>query len=272
MEQDPSHNNAKAMNADLKSYNDRLETLRERIEGAARLHHLLSLKLKEDDVQNEMMKLAEKIGLPNLIQNYKNNLSNEEKSKVTHNIDMNLKSASKTKTTITTTLISTSTPNKYNECEKKDSCHCWKAPQVSLSSVEEDVLSDKPHEIVEKPPLPTIDNEDDNSKLSDSGVGACERCSETDGTDVSQILRRTCSCQSFEDTATNACDETSHISDELDDECLDASLADDKNLDLQNSGSKLVPVPMQANAHLYCHASNLQLDLDDRIIDQKTQK
>lgn len=250
-EQDPSHNNAKEMDSKLKTYIVRLESLRERIEGAARLHHVLTLQIKEDDVQNEMKKLADKIGLPNLIQNRKNSLSIESKA----NVD--LKSAS-TKTAIATSMISTSTPNKYKECERKDSCHY--------------VFLTKTEETVEKPPLPSNDNEDDNSKLSDSGVGACERCSETDGTDNSQNLRRTCSCQSFEDTATNACDETSHISDELDDECLDASLADDKSLNTQNSASKLVPVPMQANAHLYCHTSNLQLDLDDRTIDQKTQK
>lgn len=55
----------------------------------------------------------------------------------------------------------------------------------------------------------------------------------------------------------------SNNSDDLDEDCFQSAK---QSLDLQ--------VPLQANAHLYCHASSLQLDLGDisNIFDQKTQK
>lgn len=66
----------KTLRANLKEnllqYSNRLEVVRERIEGAVRLSHLLSLDLKEQEVQLEMQKLAEKIGAHGLIERYRN--------------------------------------------------------------------------------------------------------------------------------------------------------------------------------------------------------
>lgn len=54
----------------------------------------------------------------------------------------------------------------------------------------------------------------------------------------------------------------SNNSDDLDEDCFESAK---QSLDLQ--------APLQANAHLYCHASSLQLELEDNhIFDQKTQK
>lgn len=55
----------------------------------------------------------------------------------------------------------------------------------------------------------------------------------------------------------------SNNGDDLDEDCFESNSK--PSLDLQ--------IPLQANAHLYCHASNLQLDYEENnIFDQKTQK
>lgn len=55
----------------------------------------------------------------------------------------------------------------------------------------------------------------------------------------------------------------SNNSDDLDEDCFEG--ISKPPLDLQ--------IPLQANAHLYCHASNLQLDYEENNpFDQKTQK
>jgi pleckstrin homology domain-containing family G member 4 len=49
----------------------------------------------------------------------------------------------------------------------------------------------------------------------------------------------------------------------MDEDCFENS--NKASLDLQ--------VPLQTNAHLYCHASTLQLDMEDsNFLDQKTKK
>jgi predicted nucleic acid-binding Zn-ribbon protein len=92
MESETLKSTGEHLNSSLKAYSVRLESLREKFEGAARLHHLLALKLNEDDIQKEMQKLAEKIGLSSLMQSVK--ACNAKKT---------------TKMTITTTTITTST-------------------------------------------------------------------------------------------------------------------------------------------------------------------
>lgn len=60
---------ARKVRAHLAAFGERLERTRERIEGAARLHHLLGLRLMDDDgIQQEMERLAHKIGVPGLVE------------------------------------------------------------------------------------------------------------------------------------------------------------------------------------------------------------
>lgn len=159
----------------LQTYSDRLETIRERIEGAARLHHLLVLDLKEKDVQLEMQRLAEKIGDAGLIEHCRESLRKHGNE-----------------------LPATSTPNKG-----VDACFCWreeirdgdggktgKASERSdreRSAQQEQNLADN-----------SQDDDGDHSKMADSGLGGCDRCEDN------EKLVRTCSCQSF-DEPTNSC-------------------------------------------------------------------
>lgn len=143
-----------------------METTRERIEGAARLHHLLSLHLKEDDVQNEMQRLAEKIGVAGLVERCKEN--------------KNLK---------------TSTPHRQKHAAADEAfCRCW--PNEERSNRDPVVLAQTMDDVHLDRNLRTTlqdDDEEDHSKMADSGLGGCDRCEENDQ------LVRSCSCQSFED-------------------------------------------------------------------------
>lgn len=264
MELESLQTSAKNLNAELKAYSNRLEVLRERIEGAARLHHLLALRLNEEDVQKEMQKLAEKIGLSSLIENFNNSLQ----------LNASKKSGSSHKTTIiTTTMIASSTPNK----DTIKDCHCWpeteiKVPQIStpLPPLIEEVVEKSPEKIMKACQEEDIDCDDDEetSKLADSGLGTCDNCYEGK-------LIRACSCHSVDDATMNVCDnDNSHNDTDLDDFDTSeniTSLSTDEPSKSEKSHVS-APVPMMANAHLYCHTSNLQLDLEDSFIDQKTQK
>ncbi|XP_070494733.1 uncharacterized protein Pura isoform X3 [Chironomus tepperi] len=291
------------LNSILKDYSGRLENLREKVEGAARLHHLMALKLNEADVQMEMQKLAEKIGLSGLMQSHM-------KSTSTTSLTSSLKKVTG-KMTITTTTITTSTPKKEILCDSNHH-HQQQQQQQQQQSVDSHslIVTSMPTSLlpaIEESPEKKLDNvnssqtvtiakacqeediddiDDDlttttvasKTTLGDSGMGTTIY----DESYVSEMkeeekLLRACSCESIVDDATmNACDNISqHEQDDLDDYDTSeniTSISMDEPTSKSESINNIAPVPLQANAHLYCHASNLQLDLDDSVIDQKTQK
>lgn len=247
------------LNSELKAYSIRLESLREKIEGAARLHHLLALKLNEDDIQKEMQKLAEKIGLSSLM----HNINNSNKS-----YSFNQTKKVTGKMTITTTTITTSTPKKEREMTCDSHGDSLLISNCMLPSIEE-----SPEKKLENRARREADADDETSKLVDSGLETFDDSFELK---EDEKLLRACSCQSIADDATLACDNSQHDHDDADLDDYDTSEnITSLSLDETNKSeslSNMASVPLQANAHLYCHASNLQLDLDDSSIDQKTQK
>lgn len=249
------------LNSELKAYSIRLESLREKIEGAARLHHLLALRLNEDDIQKEMQKLAEKIGLASLMQGLKSSGITQTK-KVTG------------KMTITTTTITTSTPKKERDvtCDS----HGDSLLISMLPSIEESPEKKLESNVTKASQDDDNESEDDDvetSKLVDSGL---ETTFEDSFEMKGEKLLRAYSCQTIADDATLACDNSQHDHDDADLDDYDTSEnITSISLDEPNKSeslSNIASVPLQANAHLYCHTSNLQLDLDDSSIDQKTQK
>lgn len=269
------------LNSLLKSYSIRLESLREKIEGAARLHHLLALKLDEEDIQKEMQKLAEKIGLSSLMQTIKSCNSINQLKKVTG------------KMTITTTMITTSTPKKETISDSINNNSI--SSSFILPSIEEsperkiDSTNNNNNNMIMK----VVNNNDSSEKaddlssktLDDSGL---ETYVETSFDESSMYQHegdtkpsRSCSCQSIVDDVTLAHDDDDDDDNaDLDDYDTSEninSLSVDQPADKSESLCDMAPVSsavptLQANAHLYCHTSNLQLDMDDTIIDQKTQK
>lgn len=212
---------------DLSQYSDRLELIRERIEGAVRLHHLLGLDFKEKDVQQEMQKLAEKIGALGLIERYK--LVPKVGARPINN----------GKTTIDTKI--TSTPTK----ESIDNCSCWHNENSSRY--------DNNRESIKTAEM-TADDDEEHSKMADSGLGGCDRC------EVDDKLIRTCSCQSFDEPTSK-----SHNSDDMEEDCFENNIKG--MIDYQMS-------PLQPNAHLYSYASNIALpDMENTSgLAPKTQK
>lgn len=146
----------------LSQYSNRLELIRERIEGTARLHHLLDSDKKDKDVQQEMQRLAEKIGASSLIERYKN-VSKGSRS----NIGQTDKTGEPTK-------------------DSTDNYSCW-----HNNSVQYDMNREASNLI--KTTETSADDDGDHSKMADSGVGGCDRC------EVDDKLMRTCSCQSFDE-------------------------------------------------------------------------
>lgn len=134
---------------------------------------------------------------------------------------------------------SSSSGDHFNDEEEEDSCGKLNFQMRSMNdnSMEED--------------------EEDHSKMADSGLGGCDRC---EGDDAK--LKRACSCQSFED-ATIACAKSNNSDDLEEEDCFGSSQKPSE-----------IPTPFQPNSHLYCHSSNLNLmDWDDvQGVDQKTQK
>lgn len=188
----------------LARYAERLETTRERIEGAARLHHLLSLHIKEDDVQHEMQKLAEKIGVPGLVDRCKDNLNKMYKISAT-STPVSIKPSVPIVTENNTSSHEKDTTTK--EKQPINHCECWRnvsdhmrdqrtrksaSLPRSLTTVMQHAKHDRCTRITSDE-----DDEEDHSKMADSGLGYCDRC------EGNEKLIRTCSCQSFEDP-TNA--------------------------------------------------------------------
>lgn len=204
----------------LSQYSDGLELIRERIEGAVRLNHLLGLDFKEKDVQQEMQRLAEKIGALGLIERYKNVTKSPRKPD---------------KSTV---------PTK----EPVDNCSCWHNDTVRYDNNREaNNLSKTSAEI-------NADDDEEQSKMADSGLGGCDRC------EVDDKLMRTCSCQSFDEPTSK-----SHNSDDMEEDCFENNL---KGLmDYQIS-------PLKPNAHLYSYSSNIALpDMENTNgLAPKTQK
>lgn len=196
----------------LATFSIRLENARDRIEGAARLHQLLSMNLKAgDDVQQEMQKLAEKINDPGLVEKCRENAKK--------NIPLKTPSA-------------TSTPkpaedqqhnHHHHLVDRRDiisdidskhhqnHCECWRkvadAPmtkpnKIVRSLTEELAVADMKakqfrHKMRVTSDEENDDDEEDHSKLADSGLGYCEQC------EGNEKMIRSCSCQSF-DEPTNA--------------------------------------------------------------------
>ncbi|XP_062544132.1 uncharacterized protein LOC134211360 [Armigeres subalbatus] len=225
-------------------YKERLENTRERIEGAVRLHDFIeSLRLKPHDeaVQIEMIELAEKVEIPALIEHCRNLLQTSASNN--SNRDTNTTSTSDNISLDISlsddTITATSTPEKRKYGQSL-------APP-SLIEPNGNHCSHHNHGRHHHD-----EDEEEQSKMADSGLGGCDRC------EGNEKLERTCSCQSLNDPK-NGCNN----GDDLDEDCFEANSK--PSLDLQ--------IPLQANAHLYCHASNLQLDYEENnIFDQKTQK
>lgn len=204
----------------LSAFGERLERTRERIEGAARLHHLLGLRLKADDgIQQEMERLAHRIGVPGLVEMCRRDSA----------MDMGGDSPGASgdggsPVSECSSSVPANAKHDDGKATTTDSCKCWREATsqpiedggTTQMQIKEVVAVPFAENVAESASLatstPTMtsnfqsnrdqsddyesddeDEEEDHSKMADSGLGYCERC-EGNGK-----MTRACSCQSFDD-------------------------------------------------------------------------
>lgn len=263
-----------ALNQEIVTFSDKLEENREKVETAAQFHQLLFQNANDEESKKELARLAEKL-----------------KIDYTEKYEACNQAKSKPKYTATITMISTLIP-KSESCENRNQTMIktnnpttleLRSPTSNMLPPLIEEKNEKFGEInvqdqctQEEDDDNVNEDNDDTSKLCDSGV--CDQFCTDEDTTISQDMTCTYSCQSIYDATTNTF-ETSHM-DNLDDDDLDSSIINDTSLKSENTKMKneiidsnnASLIPLQTNAHLYCHTSNLQLDNDDSTLDQKTQK
>lgn len=180
--------NASDLKDGLNQFSEKLEKIRERIEDATRLHHLMSLKLPESAEQQEMQKLAERIGLPELTEKCKELIA--RKNAVEQPMEMPQITASSTPEKQKSTISACALWNDNNEMPANS------VPATNNTANDKNPITNYKEQ---ENSLIIDEDEEDYSKMADSGLGGCDRC------EGNEKMVRACSCQSFED-ATNACD------------------------------------------------------------------
>lgn len=222
----------------LMRYGERLEQVRERIEGAARLHHLLGLGFEDRDTHSEMEKLARKIDAVNLIDRYATGSSSSASNSA--------KGAAQ------------STPaDGVGDGGNRASAQYWPhtAPNCAVGFDKSGggavMQGAGTHErtigradAATTAAAAAIDDEEDHSKMSDSGLGSCGRC------DIDAKLMRTCSCHSFDESTNKSRHSDDVEEEEEEDDCFDSC------------GKKMLAYQMSTvtpNAHLYSYTSSIEL-------------
>ncbi|XP_060653027.1 triple functional domain protein isoform X4 [Drosophila nasuta] len=223
----------------LDQFSDKLEKTRERIEGGARLLHLLTQHQRETAALDELQRLAEELGATTLI----------EKHLPTMRKTSALPTASSTPGPTTAKRgsyrCSSGNGSSFDGATGaggSSHCSCWRESR-NLEDM------DEPEEEHDNDCDADADGEEQQSKIADSGVGVCDNC------ERNPKLARICSCQSL--------NEKSH--DELlEDECFDRPTK--RYMDMHS--------PMEANAHLQCHASSFELTTLEELscLEPKIQK
>ncbi|XP_043065127.1 uncharacterized protein LOC108086975 isoform X2 [Drosophila ficusphila] len=230
-----SANNLKSA---LDQFAQKLELAHERFEAAARLLHLLTQHQRESAAREELQRLAEQLGATSLL----------EKHWPAMRKSQSLPVASSTPAPAAGKRVSyrcsSASGSSFEGGPSSSSCSCWRESR-NLEDMDQmdEAEEEQDHD------CDGGDGEEHQSKIADSGVGVCDNC------ERNPKLARICSCQSL--------NEKSH--DELlEDECFDRPSK--RYMDMQS--------PMEANAHLQCHGSSLELPKLEELscLDPKIQK
>lgn len=181
----------------LDCFAEKLETARERIEGATRLHHLLHTNARDEGVQQEMERLVEYCGVKGLLEKIqdKDMLTGDGHKRKPETLNLNYNNNNNVqKLTNVSSQMVTSTPDTQKirsmACHRSSSygtgsyespttgCHCWRDSRNLDDDIEDD-------------------EEEGQSKIADSGVGECQHC------EGNPKLTRMCSCQSLNEETEN---------------------------------------------------------------------
>ncbi|XP_037718416.1 guanine nucleotide exchange factor DBS isoform X6 [Drosophila subpulchrella] len=230
-----SANNLKSA---LDQFGQKLEVAHERFEAAGRLLHLLTQHQRESAAREELQRLAEQLGATSLLE--KHGWPAMRKS---HSLPVASSTPAPTAGKRVSYRCSSASGSSFEGGPSSSSCSCWRESRnlEDMDQMEEEEEQD--HD------CDGGDGEEQQSKIADSGVGVCDNC------ERNPKLARICSCQSL--------NEKSH--DELlEDECFDRPSK--RYMDMHS--------PMEANAHLQCHGSSLELPKLEELscLDPKIQK
>ncbi|XP_034121843.1 uncharacterized protein LOC117579851 isoform X2 [Drosophila guanche] len=231
---------AASLKTALDQFAQKLELTHERFEAAARLLHLLTQHQREVAAHEELQRLAEQLGATPLL----------EKHWPAMRKSNTLPAASSTPAATTGKRGSyrcSSGSGSSFEGMPGGSCSCWRESR-HLEDMDEPDEEEQDNDC-DNDNDNDADGEEQQSKIADSGVGVCDNC------ERNPKLARICSCQSL--------NEKSH--DELlEDECFEHPSK--RYMDMHS--------PMEANAHLQCHGSSLELPKLEELscLDPKIQK
>ncbi|XP_034659448.1 uncharacterized protein LOC117895708 isoform X2 [Drosophila subobscura] len=231
---------AASLKTALDQFAQKLELTHERFEAAARLLHLLTQHQREVAAHEELQRLAEQLGATPLL----------EKHWPAMRKSNTLPAAGSTPAATTSKRGSyrcSSGSGSSFEGMPGGSCSCWRESR-HLEDMDEPDEEEQGNDC-DNDNDADADGEEQQSKIADSGVGVCDNC------ERNPKLARICSCQSL--------NEKSH--DELlEDECFERPSK--RYMDMHS--------PMEANAHLQCHGSSLELPKLEELscLDPKIQK
>ncbi|XP_044250603.1 uncharacterized protein Pura isoform X2 [Drosophila takahashii] len=220
----------------LDQFGQKLELAHERFEAAARLLHLLTQHQRETAAREELQRLAEQLGATALLEKH------WPAMRKSHSLPVASSTPAPTAGKRVSYRCSSASGSSFEGGPSSSSCSCWRESR-NLEDM------DQMDEEEEEQDCDGGDGEEQQSKIADSGVGVCDNC------ERNPKLARICSCQSL--------NEKSH--DELlEDECFDRPSK--RYMDMHS--------PMEANAHLQCHGSSLELPKLEELscLDPKIQK
>ncbi|KMY98161.1 uncharacterized protein Dsimw501_GD14028, isoform F [Drosophila simulans] len=229
-----SANNLKSA---LDQFAQKLELAHERYEAAGRLLHLLTQHQRETAAREELQRLAEQLGATSLLEKH------WPVMRKSHTLPVASSTPAPASGKRVSYRCSSASGSSFEGGPSSSNCSCWRESR-NLEDM------DQMEEEEEEQDCDGGDGEEQQSKIADSGVGVCDNC------ERNPKLARICSCQSL--------NEKSH--DELlEDECFDRPSK--RYMDIMHS-------PMEANAHLQCHGSSLELPKLEELscLDPKIQK
>ncbi|XP_017066733.1 uncharacterized protein LOC108104909 isoform X2 [Drosophila eugracilis] len=230
-----SANNLKSA---LDQFAQKLELAHERYEATARLLHLLTQHQRETAARDELQRLAEQLGATSLLEKH------WPAMRKSHSLPVASSTPAPAAGKRVSYRCSSASGSSFEGAPSSSSCSCWRESRnlEDMDQMEEED-EEQDHD------CDGGDGEEQQSKIADSGVGVCDNC------ERNPKLARICSCQSL--------NEKSH--DELlEDECFDRPSK--RYMDMHS--------PMEANAHLQCHGSSLELPKLEELscLDPKIQK
>jgi len=163
----------------LDQFSEKLEKTRERIEGGARLLHLLTQHQRETAALEELQRLADALGATAFIEKHLPAIMRKTSS---------LPAASSTPGHMAAKRgsyrCSSGNGSSFDGAPSGSHCSCWRESR-SLDDM------DEPQEEHDNDNDCDADGEEQQSKIADSGVGVCDNC------ERNPKLTRTCSCQSL---------------------------------------------------------------------------